>query len=148
MKEKIRTFLNLSMVVVFLFILSCYQPECSDPRQAKILLTLTDSNDSVLIGKKYDPDSIRLSINNSRLYIYITKGVIVLNYYDWIKYNPEDYILYLSKEDQDTMNLSIRTEFYEECGGYNYIDSLLYNHKLIYPVYTPKKPPNYKVIKQ
>jgi hypothetical protein len=118
-------------------LLSCHpwnvDPPCGDPMPNFIELSLVDSSDSLLVGKIYDPDSIRMSVNNEQADLYLQHGVIIINYAGFQQYSTGNFILYLSKEDQDTLNFNIHQVHTKDCGSYLTLELFQYNQKYIYP---------------
>jgi len=110
------------------------QPLCGDPIPSSVEIFLVDNNDSLLIGKKYNPDSIKLTVNNKMVDIHCTNGRISFVYTNMEEYNNLNYILYLSKTDEDTISLIVNHQYIEDCGYYYGITSLSYNSKQIEPL--------------
>lgn len=109
-------------------------PLCGDPIPSNLEIYLVDKNDSLLIGKKYDQDSIKLTVNNTMVGIHISNGRISFLYPNLELYNNLNYTLYLSKSDEDTINLIVNHQYIEDCGYYYGITSLSYNSKQIEPL--------------
>ncbi len=99
----------------------------------KVAICLVDHNDSLLIGKKYNQDSIKLTVNNTMVDIHFSNGTISFVYPGLEEYNNLNYTLHLSKSDNDTVNLVVNHQYIEDCGNYYGITSLSYNSKLIEP---------------
>lgn len=122
----------------FLFLNSCRndksQPLCGDPIPTSLQIYLVDKNDSLVIGRKYDPDSIRFTVNNKNIDIQILQGRIYFAYPDLEEFNSMKYLLSLSKNDTDTVNLVVYHNYVEDCGNYYGVGSLSYNSKPIEPV--------------
>lgn len=138
------------MITLSLIFFSCkhkhdeIQTLCGDSIPPVFNLVLKDINDSLLIGKEYSQDTVSLTLNNKKVNFFIYKGIITVTYDTLQPYSSGEYILYLSKSDQDTLNLIIKTHTPAECPEFIKLDSLLYNHKFM--------PPNqgdltYKIIK-
>jgi len=120
---------------------------CGDlvPVPTLIQIGLVDKNDSILIGNKYDPDSIKLSVDEKNVTVYFYKGYMSINYYGFDIYNNKNYFLYLSNTDGDTLNLKV-LRYESECGSYYEFDGLTYNSKVISPV--PYNKFVFKIIKE
>ena len=128
---------------LFLFILgvmvifsSCRKKTttCGDPAPTLIDIGLVDKSDSLLIGNKYDPDSIKFYVGEKRVYVGFYKGYMSINYNGFDIYNNMNFFLYLSKTDVDTLTLKV-LRYDSEC--WNYYDEfggLTYNSKVISPV--------------
>jgi hypothetical protein len=132
--------LLLSFILFGVFIFSsCNEKhaQCGDPADPVIQIALVDQNDSLLIGRKYHPDSIRLTVDNKTLYMDIEQGYIFLNSCILDAYNNDNYFLYLSKSDTDTLNLQI-LKYEGVCGTYYGFGGLKYNSKEISPVFYNK----------
>jgi hypothetical protein len=121
-----------------LFLNSCNndnkQTLCGDPIPTNLEIYLVDNSDSLLIGKKYDQDSIKLTVNNKMVEIHISNGKISFMYPSLEEYNNVNYTLYLSKSDKDTINLIVNHQYIEDCGNYYGVTSLSYNSKQIEPI--------------
>jgi len=132
------TLMTIYMCLGLLFLTSCDKnknksDDCNgDPKANYFVLTLVDKNDSLLIGQKYNADSIRLYLNDSTMHIYVECGVIFLNYTLWQKFNNKNYILYLSHSDQDTLNFLVKN-VNTPCGTILNVDTIYYNNKAIAP---------------
>jgi hypothetical protein len=119
---------------------------CGDPAPTFIQIGLVDNNDSLVIGKKYDPDSIKLNVDGKNVNVYFSKGYMIINYDGYDIYNNMNYLLYLSKTDVDTLTLKVHRyesecwSYYDEFGG------LTYNSKIISPVSYNKF--EFKIIKE
>jgi len=122
----------------FLFLNSCRndksQPLCGDPIPTSLQIYLVDKNDSLLIGRKYDPDSIRLTVKNENIDIQISQGRIYFSYPDLVEFNSMNYLISLSKNDIDTINLTVYHNYVEDCGDNYGVGSLSYNSKPIEPI--------------
>ena len=74
-----------------LFLNSCSndhkQPLCGDPMPINLEIYLVNNSDSLLIGKKYDQDSIKLTVNNTMVDINISNGRISFVYPNLEEYN-------------------------------------------------------------
>jgi hypothetical protein len=127
----------LILISGFFFLVSCdflnVKPNCGDPPYTGIDLLLVDARDSLVIGKKYNPDSIRLSVKDVPIEMAVQNGVIHLNYSYFTQYNDENFILYLSKADQDTLNFIINKYNNGECGTVLSVGSFHYNKALLSP---------------
>jgi hypothetical protein len=136
MKRTILTFALLFQLV--LLSNSCRidqkQPLCGDPISSTIKIWLVDESDSLLIGKHYDQDSVKLTVNNTTVDIDISNGIIYFAYPSLEEYNDLNYTLYLSKSDEDTINLIVNHQYVEDCGNYYGVTSLSYNSKQIEPI--------------
>ncbi|MEI6174376.1 MAG: hypothetical protein WCR01_11555 [Bacteroidota bacterium] len=121
-----------------LFLDSCTndhaQPPCGDPIPTSLQIYLVDKNDSLLIGRKYNQDSIKLTVNNKNIDIQISQGKIIFVYPDLVEYNNMNYLLSLSKNEIDTVNLVVYHNYVEDCGNYYGVGSMSYNSKRIEPV--------------
>jgi len=121
-----------------LFLNSCSndhnQPLCGDPIPSNLEIYLVDNNDSLLIGKKYNQDSIKLTVNNVMVDIHISNGRISFFYPNLEEYNNLNYTLYLSKSDEDTINLIVNHHYIEDCGNYHGVTSFSYNSEQIEPI--------------
>jgi hypothetical protein len=115
---------------------------CGDPPPQYIGVALVDSNDNLLIGPVYNPDSIKLTLDNKPLEIHFDKGYIVIYYGGMDIYNLRNYLLYLNYKDTDTLNLAVSGHYDDQCGSYYYFSGLKYNSKTVggYHLY-------YKIIK-
>jgi len=122
----------------FLFMNSCRndksQPLCGDPISSSLQIYLVDQNDSLLIGRNYNPDSIRLTVNNKNIDIQISQGSIIFVYPNLEEFNNMNYLLSLSKNDIDTVNLVVYHNYVEDCGNYYGVGSMSYNAKPIEPI--------------
>jgi len=127
-----------------LFFFSCGRYGPCDPSPRMMAIELVDKNDSLLIGKTYNPDSIRLTVDNTRLSIMIQHGQIQLFYAGLDIYNEANYFLYLSKSTTDTLKLTV-SKHHNKCGDYYDFDGLTYNSKNISPV--PNTDIVFKIIK-
>ena len=136
------------ILVVMVIFSSCRKKTtpCGDPAPTLIDIGLVDKNDSLLIGNKYNPDSIKLIVDEKNVDVYVHKGYISINYAGLYIYNNMNFFLYLSKTDVDTLNLKVHRyesecwNYYEEFGG------LTYNSKIISPVSYNEF--EYKIIKE
>jgi len=106
---------------------------CGDPSSASIQIDLVDKNDSLLIGKKYDPDSIKMNVEGKNVSIYIYEGHMEIDYSGFDIYNNRNYFLYLSKTDTDTLNLKVLS-YENKCWSSYGFSGLTYNSKVISPV--------------
>ena len=138
----------LGVLISSVFILASCRDSyviCGDPPYYQIQLTLVDQNDSLLIGSKYNKDSIRLTVDTDHLVTYIQKGILMIDFAGFEKYNAKDYLLYLSKEDTDTLNMDVDVH-YGPCGDPYWVFKVLkYNSKTITPV--PGDNKLFKIIK-
>jgi hypothetical protein len=64
--------LILFFLFLVIFLSSCNGRKCFPPPNS-IFIYLVDKNDSLLIGTKYSPDSIRLKVDNRTLQTTINK---------------------------------------------------------------------------
>lgn len=110
------------------------QPLCGDPLPSNLEICLVDKSDSLLIGNKYDQDSIKLSVNNTTVDIHISNGRISFVYPNLEEYNNLNYILYLSISDKDTINLLVNHQYIDDCGNYYGVTSFSYNSNQIEPI--------------
>lgn len=110
------------------------QTPCSDPIPSNLEIYLVDNKDSLLIGKKYNQDSIKLTVNNKMIDIFISNGRISFVYPNLEEYNNLTYTLYLSKSEEDTIKLIVNHQYIEDCGNYYGVTSLSYNSKQIEPI--------------
>ena len=126
------------LLLSFFLLNSCsndkIQPLCGDPIPTSLEMYLVDKNDNLLIGKEYDPDSIKLMVNNSMVDIHVAEGRISFVYPNLEDYNNATYTLYLSKSDDDTINLIVNHQYVEGCGNYYGVKALSYNSKQIEPI--------------
>ena len=107
---------------------------CGDPAPTIMQIALVDHNDSLLIGKKYIPDSIQLIAGNKKLNITVEKGFIIVNYGSLEIYNSDNYFLYLSKADTDTLNIQVNDVYNKDCDNYYpELGAFQYNFKTISP---------------
>jgi hypothetical protein len=106
---------------------------CDDPAPTFIRITLVDKNDSLLIGTKYFPDSIHLTVNNEIIPFSIGGGSVWIYYSGLEVYNNDNYLLYLSKDDTDTLNLRVYSYHTHDCGNYYDFGGLKYNFRDISP---------------
>ena len=107
---------------------------CGDPAPTIMQIALVDQNDSLLIGKKYLPDSIQLIAGNKKLNITVENGFIIVNYGSLEIYNSDNYFLYLSKADTDTLNIQVNDPYNNDCGiYYPELGTFQYNFKSISP---------------
>jgi hypothetical protein len=118
---------------------------CGDPAPTLIDIGLVDKSDSLLIGNKYDPDSIKFYVGEKRVYVGFYKGYMSINYNGFDIYNNMNCFLYLSKTDVDTLTLKV-LRYESECGSYYEFDGLTYNSKVISPV--PYNKFVFKIIKE
>jgi hypothetical protein len=130
-------FFSLFLVII---LSSCSGRKCFPPPNS-IFIYLNDKNDSLLIGTKYSPDSIRLMVDNKTLQIKIDEGELNVLYSGFNAYNDLNYYLYLSSTDTDTINLKILMND-TDCGPEYHCNELKYNSKVITP-----KPNTYLVHK-
>jgi hypothetical protein len=100
---------------------------CGDPEISCIRIMLVDKNDSNLIGKRYDPDSISLSVNHQSIAMDVENGSILIYFPGLQVHNSENYLLYLSKEDTDTLNLRVYEYSTKDCGTYFDFGGMKYN---------------------
>jgi hypothetical protein len=132
-------FSPIASVLFILFIMSgaCthdkVQPECGDPKPASCNIILVDNNDSTLIGTKYVQDSVELTLNGKKINYYIYNGIITINFDTLQNHSADNYILYLTYSDQDTLNLLISTVNTQNCGSYLNMDAVHYNGSDIPP---------------
>jgi hypothetical protein len=123
-----------------LIVFSCSKKSvpCGDPVPSLIEIALVDKNDSLLIGKKYDPDTIKLwgYIKDQRQDFYgnFNEGYITI-FYSWdqgLDYT-DNFYMYLSKDDIDTVNLksSVRQN---NCGNFYDLQGVRYNSKEVVPI--------------
>jgi len=123
-------------LLVFLFLFSSCRNKplpCGDPPPAFVRIILTDQHDSLLVGKKYNPDSISLMANHEKISLSVEKGIITLHYAGLEKYNSENYWLTLSKTDTDTLRLTV-TKHSGSCWDYDEFSNLVYNSATVSPV--------------
>jgi|WetSurMetagenome_2_1015567.scaffolds.fasta_scaffold343793_1 hypothetical protein len=116
---------------------------CGDPISQYIQLTLVDPNNIPLIGSVYDPDSIKLTVNGTRIDTQTSAGAVRFYYPSLQPYNNAKYLLYLSSTDTDTLTFVVNQQTSEACGSYYEITSFTYN---TVPV-TPTGYVNFTVVK-
>lgn len=126
-----RLFPFISCGLLLFFSCGHYGP--CDPSPRMMAIELVDGHDSLLIGKKYLPDSIRLTVDNNNLSIKVQFGQIQILYAGLDIYNDANYFLYLSKSTTDTLRLTV-SKHHNKCGDYYDFDGLTYNSKNISPV--------------
>jgi len=119
-------FFSLFFVII---LYSCNGKKCFPPPNS-IFIYLVNKDDSLLIGTKYSPDSIRLMVNNKTLQISIDNGELKVLYSGFDDYNDLDYYLYLSSTDTDTINLKILMND-THCGPEYHCNELKYNSEVI-----------------
>ena len=134
--KRLSFLIESAVIIMFIFnVVSCKhnkeQPECGDPAPNIFNLVLKDKNDSLVIGKEYNQDTVKLTVNKKKADFFIYNGVISVHYDTLQPYNTDEYILYLRESDQDTLNLIITTHTPSECPKFLKLDSLYYNHKFI-----------------
>ena len=100
---------------------------CGDPLPVYLHFYLVDKNDSLLIGTKYDPDSIKLTVENKSINLSFDHGSIFFNYQILEEYNHSNYYLFLSKTDSDTINLVVNHKWDGACGPYYGVTTFSYN---------------------
>ena len=110
------------------------QQLCGDPIPSILEIQLVDKNDSLIIGKKYSQDSIKLTVNNKNVDIQVSHGIISFVYPNLEEFNNFNYIISLSAIDTDTINLIVYHNYVEDCGNYYGVQSISYNTKLIEPI--------------
>jgi hypothetical protein len=144
---KFRQLLPLILGLISIFS-SCSKKTspCGDPAPTIIQIGLVDRNDSLLIGKMYDPDSIKFCVGEKRIFVGFYKGYMSINYNGFEVYNNMNCFLYLSKTDVDTLTFKV-LRYDSECWNYyNEFDGLTYNSKLISPLSVDKSV--FKIIKE
>ena len=153
MKKIRRIVLFQLLVAVFVGLIifpSCNEKKsqiknCGDPAPPFIGIGLVDTNDSLLIGHLYNPDSIQLFVNNMKVNMRVDEGYMWITYTGLDIYSLKNYYLYLSYKDTDTLNLAISSHYDEYCGTSYIFNGLKYNSKTI-----PHVPGNilmFKIIK-
>ena len=100
---------------------------CGDPLPSYMQVCLVDNNDSSLIGKTFNQDSIKLTVENKLVDLQFYRNSILIPYQLLEEYNNSDYSLYLSMTDSDTINLVVHHQYQEGCGNYYGITSFSYN---------------------
>jgi hypothetical protein len=123
--------LQFILVLLAGLLISCDKKsgDCGDPYPSICRLYLVDSNDSLLVGQKYSVDSVRLYYDTFKIKLNIDNGIIIFSYTNKIIWN-KDLILYLNKNDQDTLRLSVGTVI-KECWSVAEIDTFKYNNSVI-----------------
>lgn len=137
------------LLISFLPLLdSCHKGEnnCGDPPGSFIQIILVDKNDSLLVGRKFDPDSVNLSVNNKLIMLSIYRGIITFNYNLGEQYNKDNYLLFLSKFDTDTINLTVNHYYNGNCWDYYKFNNFKYNFVNIASV--PYNDHCFKIIKE
>jgi hypothetical protein len=123
------------IILILVFLSSCEnrskQQLCGDPGPVIVGIWLVDKNDSSLVGKKYDPDSIRLSVENMSIDLQFDHGEIIFNYSSLEPFNKSTYYLILSKTETDTIKLVVNQQNDGDCGPYYSIDKFSYNSSTI-----------------
>jgi len=117
---------------------------CGDPGPVFLQFYFVDKNDSNLMGKKYFPDSIKLTVQDKSITLTYDHGSMLFDYEILEPYNGSTYLLTLSKTDVDTINLIVSHQYDGECGPYYGVTKLLYNSKSISQV----NGNTYKIVKE
>jgi hypothetical protein len=126
-----KTILTLTILTLILF--SCNSNEsinCGDPVPEVCSLIMVDKSDNFLVGQIYTEDSITLFVAGQSIPLNFENGRIYFNYHSLKSYNQEDYILKLSANETDTLNLILRT-YTNECFTSQILDTLKYNKQVI-----------------
>lgn len=121
----------LSFTLLPLLLLACNTDKykilnCGDPATQMFQLLLLDKEDSILIGRAYCPDSIRLFSSSEALPLESHEGMLLVYFIPASSYKNKDLYLYLNKEDTDTLHLFFRTVS-TSCWSFERMDSLQYN---------------------
>jgi hypothetical protein len=134
----------LIMAIVILIVCSCNQESvnCGDPIPEICTLILVDHSDKLLVGTTYLEDNIKLSVAGQAIPLSFENGKISFQYSTFKQFNQQDYILKLTENDSDTLNLIIRT-YSTECFNSQILDTLKYN-KVVMSTITGS---TYKIIK-
>jgi hypothetical protein len=150
MKKELRSIQHLTWFLIFVLAGGILVPSCrintvicGDPLPAYLEIALVDAKDSLLIGTVYNPDSIKLTLDNHPLDIQILHGYILIGYGGMEIYNLKDYLLYLNYKDTDTLNLAVSSHYDDHCGTTYRFSGLKYNSKTI----SPFNSLTYKVVK-
>jgi|WetSurMetagenome_2_1015567.scaffolds.fasta_scaffold48553_2 hypothetical protein len=117
------------LCLVPVLLLSCVRKpvNCGDPAQTTLAIALVDQNDSLLIGKKYAPDSIYLYLNEDLVPIEIYQGFILVSYSQPKALLNVNLFLYLSATDTDTLRMGVSTVNHDDCPTYWVFNGLDYN---------------------
>ena len=118
---------------------------CVDLPPDFIEVALVDSNNNLLIGSVYNPDSIKLTLDDKLLDINFDQGYLVINYAGMDIYNLKKYLLYLNYQDSDTLNLSVSGHYDDQCGSYYTFSGLKFNSRNVANV--PGDNTRFKIIK-
>jgi hypothetical protein len=123
------------LIILSTLLISCSNKSknklCGDPGPVFLQFYFVDKNDSNLIGKKYFPDSIKLTVQEKSIDLIYDHGSMLFDYEILEPYNNSTYLLTLSKTDVDTINLIVNHQYDGECGPYYGVTKLLYNSKSI-----------------
>lgn len=138
--------LKISMIftVLAFFLSSCKQESgnCGDPIPEICTLILVDQSNNLLVGTTYQEEFIKLFVSDVSIPLNFENGKISFQYSTLKQFNQQDYILQLSENDNDTLNLNIRTSI-TECFTSQVLDTLKYN-KVVLSTITGN---TYKIIK-
>jgi hypothetical protein len=112
-----------------LVLLSCVRKPviCGDPVPSTLEIALVDQNDSLLIGKKYAPDSIYLYLNDELVPIEIYQGFILVEYGQPKTFLNVNLFLFLSANDTDTLRMLVTTVNHDDCPTSWVFNGLDYN---------------------
>ncbi len=131
----LKAFYLFSACAIMLLVSCVRDPiPCGDPMPTLAGIELVDRNDSLLVGTKYDPDSVYLTVNNEILSISVDRGIIWISYGLPKHYLAQDFYLTLSAEDTDTLKFNAYAVTPEDCSTYWVFNGLNYNSKDLAPV--------------
>lgn len=131
-------------LVSSLVMMACSEesPDCGDPKSTICELILVDSVKNVLVGTKYDTDSIQLQVNKALIPLNFDNGIIRFNFAGYDLFNATDYILKLNYRESDTLNVKIRM-ITTQCWTVFSIDTVSYNDQVLQSISENK----YEIIK-
>ncbi|MBU1009766.1 MAG: hypothetical protein KKD74_06490 [Bacteroidetes bacterium] len=124
------------LALLSIFALSCSKqsPDCGDPGTTFCQVFLADQNNHRLIGTTYPFDSLQLHITGKDIPLeFDNQGSILFSFSNLAPYNESNYLLYLNKDDTDTLRLYISTVT-NACWSTQSLDSLFYNRQRVIPV--------------
>jgi hypothetical protein len=129
---------------LFLTVLwACNRPKCF-PEPNGVAIFLVDSAGNNLVGSRYNKDTIRLILPDQTLRNITEDVFISFIYSGFQKYNGSNYLLYLSKSDTDTLNLTVE-EKSTSCGPEYHCTEFRYNSKVVQA--EPNSYLQYKIVK-
>jgi len=106
---------SLIFTILVFFLSSCKQESgnCDDPIPEICTLILVDLSDNLLVGTTYHEESIKLFVSDVSIPLNFENGKISFQYSTLKQFNQQDYLLQLSENEFETLNLNIRTSITE-----------------------------------